>query len=108
MSNSRTGSGRLDRPNSGDFSIARTPSSPTDEMMSPITKQIRLKKVGSFLDGKKREKKNVDCDLKKSIQRTPFPCGQIPFILGTSSANRKEVIESIGWSFEQMSPDIDG
>lgn len=104
---SRPNSGRL-ATGSGSNESSR-PVSPTDELLSPVSKQMRgLKKIGSAADMKRREKRRIHINLHKEIPPLPFPPNSIDFILGTSSASRREVIDVLRWKYTQMSPDIDG
>jgi septum formation protein len=47
--------------------------------------------------------------LESDVKETPVPdfLQGKTLILGSSSANRKQVVELLGWNFIQMSPDID-
>ena len=104
---SRPNSGRL-ATGSGSTENSR-PVSPTDELLSPVSKQMRgLKKIGSAADMKRREKRRIHINLHKEIPPLPFPPNSIDFILGTSSSSRREVIDVLRWKYTQMSPDIDG
>ena len=48
-------------------------------------------------------------DLESNVKQTPSPCeeGQVQLILGSTSANRRLILEHIGWKHELMAPDID-
>lgn len=99
---SRNGSGKGD-------GFANVPISPTDDMMSPVTKQLNLmKRIHSPQEAIIREKRRTSFNFRKAIHPSPFPLPLCEFILGTSSANRKQVIELLQWKFRQMSPNIDG
>uniref|UniRef100_A0A7S2XZD4 Septum formation protein Maf n=1 Tax=Fibrocapsa japonica TaxID=94617 RepID=A0A7S2XZD4_9STRA len=41
------------------------------------------------------------------FETRPQPQTEIPIILGSSSTNRKQVLQTAGWDFSCMSPDID-
>jgi hypothetical protein len=83
--------------------------SPTDDFLSPVSKQMKgLKKTASASDMRRREKRRVPINLHKEIPPLPFPPNTIDFIFGTSSTNRREVMDILQWKYVQMSPNIDG
>ncbi len=109
MMGSRPGSGRLGSGSGSGSANSSRPVSPTDELLSPISKQMKgLKKTGSMGDVKRREKRRIHVNLHKEIPPLPFPPNTVDFILGTSSINRREVMDVLQWKYVQMSPDIDG
>jgi septum formation protein len=88
--------------------FANVPMSPTDDMMSPVTKQLNMmKRIHSPPEAMIREKRRISFNFRKAVVPIPFPRPSSEFILGTSSANRKQVIELLQWKFRQMSPNID-
>ena len=100
--------------------ISVHPMSPTDRMLSPCTKQLMGKgkktahapRAGGGHLSKKMwgpPRKQVQYQLATMVQPRPSPCpSNFDFILGSSSENRKEVMDTVRWSYRQLSPDIDG
>jgi septum formation protein len=84
------------------------PTSPTDDILSPISKKINsMKRIHSPQEAMIREKRRQSLDFRKAVVPTPFPRPSVEFILGTSSENRKQVIDLLQWTYRQISPDID-
>ncbi|RYY73930.1 hypothetical protein EON63_19760 [archaeon] len=83
------------------------PSSPTDKLLSPTTKRLWGPKRMHSPDMNKEMKKNM-VSLDFYVLPMPFPYKNMGFILGTSSSNRKQIVDRLGWKYTQMSPDIDG
>jgi hypothetical protein len=73
------------------------PSSPTDRMLSPCSRQLRRKKSSLKDDG---DDKGLDLDAWA-------PPPGLRLVLGSSSSERAKVLRELGWSFIAMSPDID-
>lgn len=86
---------------------SRAPSSPTDQMLSPVSRRLLSKKSYSTDECDHKLKKSLSMNLS-DISPIPFPAPHLDFIFGTSSKFRKEIINQLGWSYTQMSPDIDG
>eukprot|EP01031_Cornospumella_fuschlensis_P029420 gene29420-35511_t len=86
--------------------ISYLPSSPTDKLLSPLTKRLWGPKRMHSPDMSKELKKNMT-SLDFYVLPTPFPYQDVGFILGTSSLNRKQIVDRLGWKYVQMSPDID-
>lgn len=82
------------------------PRSPTDTMMSPCSKQLTRNGKGAFRRSANLSE-GVKYSLNLAVSRRDIPCEE-PIILGSSSANRKQIIELLEWPYTQMSPDIDG
>lgn len=91
----------------GSGTSSRAPSSPTDQMLSPVSRRLLSKKSYSTDEGDHKLKKSLSMNLS-DISPIPFPAPHLDFIFGTSSKFRKEIINQLGWSYTQMSPDIDG
>eukprot|EP01038_Epipyxis_sp_PR26KG_P011076 gene11076-14871_t len=100
--------------------IMNHPSSPTDLVMSPITRKLKInRKHHMFGDNQdpeviKEEIRNSMCypqySLQNAIDNSSWslnPTGSTKLILASSSASRKAVIDELNWPYEQMSPDID-
>eukprot|EP01040_Poterioochromonas_malhamensis_P017089 gene17090-19560_t len=90
----------------GSGTSSRAPSSPTDQMLSPVSRRLLSKKSYSTDEGDHKLKKSLSMNLS-DISPIPFPAPHLDFIFGTSSKFRKEIINQLGWSYTQMSPDID-
>jgi septum formation protein len=83
-----------------------TPSSPTDSMLSPVSKRLLMRKSRSTDDSDANQKK-IKMHLE-DILRIPFPAPHLDLIFGTSSKYRKMIIDKLEWNYSQMSPDING
>ncbi len=98
-------------------------ASPTDRLMSPCTKKlynnskrapprpVAAHHIG--IDLNKEEDFTEDVipikySLETFITPSAYPGGDLELILGTSSKNRKAIMDALGWKYTQMSPDIDG
>ena len=79
------------------------PCSPTDHMMSPTSMHIYRKKA-PMAKTHSRQFFNLSAEVPKRI--CPLPAG-VPLILGSSSANRREILEVIHWHFTVKIPGID-
>jgi septum formation protein len=77
------------------------PSSPTDNMLSPASKLIYRKRP---LTRKASKVFSLSNEVPKRICPLPHGC---PLILGSSSSNRKNILEAIHWHFTVMVPGID-
>lgn len=78
------------------------PGSPTDTMMSPCSMKLFRKRSANALPANRKYTLEADVPRK----RCPLPRG-MSLILGSSSKNRKEILDLIGWEYSTMSPDID-
>jgi hypothetical protein len=91
--------------NASSKNVPRTaPKSPTDDIMSPVTRQL--------MDGRHKNPA-IKLPLNRFIPSdhifpTTSPCTDETLILGSSSKSRKFVIDLLNWKHIQMSPDIDG
>lgn len=92
--------------NTGVVHMEHFPKSPTDDIMSPVTRKLFAgRKHMNPIDQTALSSYRVDHHVFPS----PSPCpDEMPLVFGSSSANRKEVIDCLGWKYIQMSPDIDG
>lgn len=80
-------------------------SSPTDFMLSPCSRKILRKKPFNQETAKGRKRIfSLHADIPKKLCPLPSTC---PLILGSSSLNRKSILEFLGWKFSTMIPDID-
>lgn len=95
----------LKDPTSGTSS--RNTSSPTDQMLSPISKRLLSRKSHSIDENESMKMKGLTLSLS-DIVPIPFPAPQLEFILGTSSRFRKLIVDQLEWKYTQMSPDING
>lgn len=84
-------------------------SSPTDEMLSPCSRRLLGKKT--FL---RTISQPMPLDIKGNPPKfvlndfIPYsPCESYEIILGSSSSSRKAVLDAAGWTYRQISPDID-
>lgn len=86
------------------------PSSPTDRMLSPITRKL-LKKPVRERRMQTRHYKFPSDESKDSINTVTSPSGvslaDIDIILGSSSSARAAILTELGWNFTTMSPNID-
>lgn len=88
---------KIIQPSNNDGEGHRVLSSPTDMILSPITKELR-----------KRIKFDYNRYTIESIAATDSPCeGLTELILGSSSANRRAILNKLHWSHELISPNID-
>eukprot|EP01036_Dinobryon_divergens_P043595 gene43595-58060_t len=86
--------------------IKRTPSSPTDNMLSPCTKKLfggKGKKPSMPFAAREKSNPRLLTERNKAIEQPT----DIPIVLGSSSANRREVLDKHGWIFATSSPNID-
>lgn len=103
----------------------KTPNSPTDSLLSPVSKKLLLRKTHSHdSNDNNSNHSNSNSNQQQSQQQQlqshqlstgldinpmPLPGGySCDFIFGTSSKFRKSVMDKLGWKYIQMSPDIDG
>lgn len=77
------------------------PSSPTDNMLSPASKLIYRKRPASE---KVAKVFSLSHEIPKRICPLPHGCR---LVLGSSSHNRKTILETIHWQFSVMVPGID-
>jgi septum formation protein len=84
----------------------RVLSSPTDEVLSPISQQ--LLKPFQFNSQMPGEFNSTKYDLESNIVATDSPCeGHTELILASASTNRRAILKQLKWSHQLMSPDID-
>lgn len=83
-------------------------TSPTDQLLSPCSKQLLRQKNKLPMTSIFSMEYIQKYDLSTCLTRLPFPNTNKKLILGTSSASRKTIVDQLGWSYTQMSPDIDG
>mmetsp|Transcript_32354 Transcript_32354/g.54539 ORF Transcript_32354/g.54539 Transcript_32354/m.54539 type:complete len:272 (-) Transcript_32354:2358-3173(-) len=74
------------------------PLSPSDNILSPVSRQLSMRKQFSIAAG---------ISLADQLKPTINPCGTLKLVLGSSSKNRREVLEAIQWDYTPMSADID-
>jgi len=85
------------------------PSSPTDQIYSPCTKAIWMRKKKAPYEGDEVDAASTtNSNVLITFPYTAFPVVDKLFILGTSSANRKNIVDAMNWKYIQMAPDIDG
>jgi septum formation protein len=77
------------------------PSSPTDHLLSPVSRMILRKRSSKTLI---RREFHLSAEIPKRICPLPITCS---LILGSSSKSRREILETMHWQFTVMSPDID-
>lgn len=86
------------------------PSSPTDRMLSPITRKL-LKKPVRERRMQTRQYKFESDEAKIADTSVTSPSGislaDVDIILGSSSSARAAILTELGWTFRTMSPDID-
>lgn len=82
-------------------------TSPTDQLLSPCSKQLLRQKNKLPIENVFSMEYINKYDLASCLTRLPFPNTEKKFILGTSSASRKLILDKLGWNYIQMSPDID-
>jgi hypothetical protein len=86
---------------------SKAPRSPTDRLLSPCSRRLEIKKCHS--KDSEIPPENSNCRLlKEAVAAIPCPVPEMDLILGSSSSSRKEVVDTLGWSYRQISPDIDG
>lgn len=82
------------------------PSSPTNVMHSPTTTKLWSKSISKNHLFHRNNGRRYS--LSNYVIPHPLPMDwRDKIILGSSSANRKQVIDALGWSARQISPDID-
>lgn len=93
--------------------ISTQPLSPTDQLLSPCTKKLMgAKKLHKPRVGLLQQKKppleefTVEAELLRRNYR--YPARRLPLILGSSSSNRREVLQAVNWEHSVVTPDIDG
>lgn len=91
------------------------PSSPTDKMLSPISRRLsRANRSGHCLvkrvlsPGAVQESKRSLVDIDIQVSPEPFPFPDMTLVLGTGSIFRRQIVDRLGWEYERMSADIDG
>lgn len=88
--------------NQSRFNSKKSVTSPTDTMLSPVTMKLLRRK--EKLATNKTDFKISDQLAGRKIYPQPT---EVPIILGSTSANRRQILTSYGWTFTTMSPDID-
>lgn len=81
--------------------LMAVPSSPTDEIMSPCSSRL-------WNPQRKHSSTKRFYNIHSELTPRPNPAGNLRLILGSSSGNRKMVIEILHWKFLQVFPGIDG
>jgi len=74
------------------------PVSPTDGIVSPVSRKL--------YNLRSRPSPGKYC-ISSAVFPTKYPGKHIKMILGSSSIGRKQIVDSLEWNYERMSPDID-
>lgn len=97
-----------------EFPLAPPPQSPTDNMLSPCTKLLFGPKKLLNNTIKINKSSILNLSLHEQLDKNVYlnPCetikSDITLVLGSSSKNRQNVLDTLNWKYQQISADING